>query len=186
MMQNKILEIKMMVEKECANNNRLWFYKTHLLAVEKFARILLKKLPRADKDIVMLGVWLHDLQRVRKLKGDHSKIGAREAIKLMKDFKYDLKTIKKVKEIILSHTCGTKLLPKTIEAKILASADAMSHYVNDFFLQIAVLGQRDLENYKVWALEKLNRDYNKKIYFNFARRIIKKRHNLLKSIFTMN
>lgn len=183
---NRILEIKKLIKHECQISGLLWFYNTHLLAVEKFIKILLIKLPKADKEIVMLGAWLHDLQRVRNIKGSHAKIGASEAAKVMSEFKYSEKTINAVKEIILSHSCNSKIIPKTVEAKILASADAMSHYVNDFYLQIAVLGQRDVNNYKIWALEKLNRDYNKKIYFNFAKKIIKKRHDLLKSLFTMN
>ena len=156
------------------------------MSVEKFAKILLKKLPKANKEIVLLGVWLHDLQRIRAIKGDHAKVGASEAVNVMKQFKYNDSTIKQVQKIILSHGCDSKTMPNTVEAKILASADAMSHYVKDFYLQIATLGERDLDTYKIWALEKLNRDYNKKIYFNFAKKIIKKRHDILMKLFTMN
>lgn len=176
-----------MIKDECFNLGFTddWFYSIHLLGVEKFAKELLKKLPKADKEIVLLGVWLHDLQRVRGIKGDHAKIGAMEAEKVMKQFKYPEKTIEHVKEIILAHTCATKLIPQTLEGKILASADAMSHYVNDFYLTIAVTGKRDLVDFKKWVLEKLNRDYNKKIFFDFAKDMIKKRHNILKEVFTM-
>jgi hypothetical protein len=77
------------------------------------------------------------------------------------------------------------LLPKTLEGKILASADAMSHYINDFYLIISATGDRSLAEFKKWALEKLDRDYNKKIFFPFAKKMIKKRHDTLKEIFTM-
>lgn len=185
--QNKILKIKKFIKKECETLGFTsdWFYKIHLLAVEKFAKELLNKLPKADKEIVMLGVWLHDLQRIRGIKGDHARMGSIEAEKVMKKFDYEKNKIKHVKEIILTHSCNTKLRPRTIEGKILASADAMSHYVNDFYLQIAVLGERNLQDYRKWALEKLNRDYNEKIYFKFAKKMIQDRHRALVSLFKM-
>lgn len=183
---NKINEIKQLVKKECAEflGADNWFYETHLLAVEKAAKFLLSKLPKADKEVIMLGVWLHDLQRVRRIKGDHQKIGAREAEKVMKLFGYDAQVIAKVKGNILTHSCE-KIMPKTLEGKILASADAMAHYSNDFYLRIATLGDRNLEEYKEWALEKLSRDYNKKIFFSFAKNKIKDRHQALMKVLTM-
>ena len=186
--KNRITAIKKLIAKECKTLGFApkWFYDIHLLGVEKFAKKLLRQLPKADKEIVMLGVWLHDLQRIRGIKGDHAKIGAREAEKVMRDFNYEESKIKNVKGIILSHTCSTDLKPKTLEGKILSSADAMAHYINDFYLAIAVTGQRNLKEYKDWVVEKLNRNYNKKIYFNFAKKMIKKRHDIFKAIFTMN
>lgn len=183
----KIAEIKKIIKNECANlgYTGTWFYDIHLLGVEKFAKELLNKFPEANREIVMLGVWLHDLQRVRGKKGDHAKIGAEESEKVMRQFQYSEKIIKRVGKIILSHSCDTKLKPKSLDGKILASADAMSHYINDFYLVIATTGERNLIDYKKWALKKLNKDYNKKIFFDFAKKKIKARHNVLWKLFTM-
>lgn len=187
-MNNKINQIKNLVKNECLNLGFVhdWFFTVHLLGVEKFALELLKKLPNADQEIVLLGVWLHDLQRIRGIKGNHAKIGAKEAEKVLKNFGYPPKTIKHVKNIILAHSCDTSLMPKTLEGKILASADAMSHYINDFYLTIATTGESDLANFKKWALEKIAKDYSKKIFFGFARKKIEKRHKALKEVLTMN
>lgn len=186
-MNKKINQIKNLVKSECHNLGQVdnWFYDVHLLGVEKIAKKLIKRLPKADKEIVLLGVWLHDLQRVRGIKGDHAKAGAIEAGKVMRQFNYSEKTMGYVREMILSHCCDTRLVPKTLEGKILASADAMSHYINDFYLTIAATGQRGAADFKKWALEKLDRDYNKKIFFGFARKMIEKRHKVLKEVFTM-
>ncbi|MEA1925789.1 MAG: HD domain-containing protein [Patescibacteria group bacterium] len=183
---NKVNLIKELVKGECDRLGFVpdWFYGSHLLAVEKFSKFLLKNLPKADKEMVMLGVWLHDLQRIRSIKGDHQKIGAKEAGKVLEKYGYTKDEIIKVKNIIRTHSCSD-LKPKTLEGKILASADAMSHYVNDFYIKIAISGERNLDDYKKWALEKLNRDYNKKIFFSFAKKEIKERHNALKKVFTM-
>lgn len=187
-MDTKIDEIHNLIKDECLNLGLIdtWFYSVHLLAVEKFAKQLLEKLPEADEEIVLLGVWLHDLQRIRGLNGDHAKTGAEEAEKVMKQFNYPDEKIEKVKNIILSHSCDTELMPTTIEGKILASADAMSHYTNDFYLIIAATKERDLAGYKKWALEKIEKDYNKKISFDFAKESIKDRYEALKKVLTMD
>lgn len=185
---NKINKIKAQVKKECFLNKKLpaWFFESHLSVVEKYSKFLLEKIPEVNREVVLLGVWLHDMQRVRGIKGDHAKMGAREAVKMLKDFDCERDIITQVKEIILTHSCDNPAyMPKSIEAKVLASADAMSHYSNDFYLQIAVLGQRDLKAYKKWALEKLDKDYHKKIFFDFAKKEIKSKHDALKYVITM-
>lgn len=186
-MTKKINEIKSLVKDECLNLGFVkdWFYSAHLEGVEKFAKILLKKLPKADPEIVLLGVWLHDLQRIRGIKGDHAKIGAIEAEKVMRQHQYSEEIIEHVKKMILAHSCNSQVMPKTLEGKILASADAMSHYINDFYLTIATTGKRNLTDFKTWSLEKLDRDYNKKIFFDFAKKMIEKRHRILKEMMTM-
>lgn len=181
-----IQKIKKQVEQECKANKKLpeWFYLDHLLMVEKNSIWLLKQQTKADKEVVLLGVWLHDLQRVRGLKGDHQTVGASEAVKVMKEYNYGSDMIKKVKAIILTHSCSKKR-PISLEGKILATADAMSHYYNDFYLRIAVTGQRDLKEFKAWVIEKLDRNYNKKIFFASAKKKIKPRHDLYKKVFSM-
>jgi HD superfamily phosphodiesterase len=181
-----VKQIKQKIKNECYNLGHIdsWFYDKHLLAVEKYAYFLLKKLSKANEEIVMLGVWLHDTQRVRGIKGDHQKVGAIESEKIMLEYGYSADVIKKVKNIILTHSCNS-VIPTTLEGKILATADAMTHYVNDFYLQIAVTRQRSLKDFKIWALEKLNRDYNKRIFFPFAKKEIKERHAILMKLFTM-
>jgi len=87
-MNSKISQIKDLVKKECLDLGFIddWFYNVHLLGVEKFAKELLKKLPKANSEIVMLGVWLHDLRQVRGIKGDHEKTGAIDAETVLKQF----------------------------------------------------------------------------------------------------
>lgn len=179
-------QIKEKIKGECYNLGQIetWFYDKHLLAVEKYANFLLRRLPQAKAEVVLLGVWLHDTQRIRGIKGNHQKIGATEAKKIMLEYGYPVDVIKAVQEIILTHSCDG-VRPTTLEGKILATADAMSHYINDFYLLIATTGQRNLEDFKLWALEKLDRDYNKKIFFSFAKKEIKGRHVVLTRLLSM-
>lgn len=181
-----IQKVKTQIKQECLKSKNIpnWFYKDHLSQVEKNAKELLEEKSSADKEVVLLGVWLHDLQRIRGIKGDHQKIGAIEAEKVMKQYSYDKGMIEKVKNIILSHSCSNKK-PSSLEGKILATADAMSHYQNDFYLKIAVTGQRDLKEFKTWLKEKLNRNYNKKLYFDSAKKKIKERHDLFTKLISI-
>jgi len=192
-MDKRISQIKQKMKKECfeSNKNKDWFFNSHLLVVEKNAKFLLSKMPDANKEVVMLDVWLHDLQHIREIKGDHEKVGAGEAENVLKEFKYNNEIIRKVKEIILTHSCANNR-PKSVEGKILATADAMSHYYGDFYLLICAFSNdgvkkyKDLKRYKEWSLKKLVLDYDKKIFFSFAREKIKERHEILFKLFTMN
>ena len=133
-MDDRLKQIKKLIRKECSDLGFVpdWFFNDHLKKVEKNALWLLDKIENADRKIVLLGVWLHDTQRIRGTKMDHQKGGVQEAEKILGNFEYDVKTIKKVCDIISTHSCdGT--MPNTLEGRILASADAMAHYNSDFF-----------------------------------------------------
>lgn len=184
-MDEIISKIRDIIEEECKLGFVAdWFFKTHILAVKKYADFLLERLPEANKNVVLLGVWLHDIQRIRGIKDDHQQAGAEEAGKIMGSFGIDEEIANQVKKIILTHSCD-RALPESLEGRILASADAISHYANDFYLQIAVTGERNLSEFKEWALEKIERDYKKKIFFDFAKKEIEERHRALKTILTI-
>ena len=59
-----IEKIKNIVKKECEKDNWSWDY--HMVSVVKYAHQLAEKLG-ADKEIVEISAWLHDITR---LKGD--------------------------------------------------------------------------------------------------------------------
>lgn len=183
---SKISKIKKLIKEESLKEKGIprWFFSAHLEGVEKFAKILLKRFPAANKEVVMLAVWLHDLQRIRGLKGDHAKVGAGEAEKVLKSFKYPSHTVLAVKEVILTHCCDKNNLPRTVEGKILACADAMAHYINDFYLLVALTGKRNLSEYKDWALKKIKHDYTQKICFPFARKLIAEQHKIILKFLT--
>src|SRR6056297_1256051 len=103
---NSIEKIKQQIKDEVYNFDHIgsWFFDEHLLGVEENAIFLLKNLPEANKEMVMLGVWLHDLQRIRGIKGDHQKIGVEEAEKVLNEYGYDDEIIEKVKKMILCHS----------------------------------------------------------------------------------
>lgn len=181
-MNENVVSIKELIKGECKTLGFVpeWFFEEHLEIVEKHALDILAKVPSADKEVVILGVWLHDTQRIRGLKADHQDGGVQEAKKIMNQFNYSEDIIKKVQGIIQTHSCDNEI-PNTVEGRVLATADAMAHYTSDFFLRIAILGYRDVKEYKKWALEKIEKNYNKKISFDFAQDEIRNRHNIIKN-----
>lgn len=184
-MNNKITRIKNLIKQECEKNSLKDFYEHHLLGVEKNAQELLSRLPKANKEVVMLGVWLHDMQLVRKLKGNHEELGAKEAEKILKEFQFSPETITLVKDIILTHMCK-KRIPTTLEARTLATADAMSQYSSDWVISVAMDDGFRLSEFKQFMIEKLEHNYNHRIFFSFAKKMIKKRHEALMYVLTMN
>jgi len=184
-MNNKLSRIKSLIKKECEKNGLASFYEHHLMAVEKNAQELLSRLPKADKETVMLGVWLHGLKKVRKLKGDPEEVGSREAEKVLKEFQYPPETITLVKDIIMTHRCK-KHIPTTLEARALATADAMSQYSSDWVLNYAMTEGMSLAEFKKFMIEKLEHNYNHRIFFSFAKKLIQKRHEALMYVLTMN
>lgn len=77
--------------------------------------------------------------------------------------------------------------PENIEAKVLATADAMAHFTTDFYLEICWNNYlfEDLNAYKKWVLEKIERDLNSKIFFEEYREIAKPFYQSIKTLFSI-
>lgn len=181
--------IQNLVKTECETLGHVkdWFYKHHLLEVATLALGLKRYYhSEANEEVVMLSVWLHDIGRIRGLEGEHAKSGADEARKILEEFGYNEDTIAQVHHCILTHSCKEGNLPTSIEGKILATADASSHFSEDFYLRVLATGTRTVEEFKLWALEKIERDYRDKLFFRIAKVTLKKNYEILRKFFTMN
>lgn len=87
-------------------------------------------------------------------------------------------------DTILTHSCN-KLLPKTLEQKVLATADAMSHFHNGFWFWIAFnKGKTNLKfnDFLKFIKQKINKDIDKKIFFPQEKKELQKYKQLLKLI----
>ena len=127
----------------------------------------------------MLALWLHDIARIRGLEGDHAIAGAEAArLFLLGRGCFDHPAMELIDEVIRTHSCRVGQMPESPEAKILATADAMSHF-GEFYLAVATTSGKSVEEFRTWALEKLDRDFNIKIQFDFAREQVKGRYNII-------
>ncbi|MFA5076746.1 MAG: HD domain-containing protein [Patescibacteria group bacterium] len=135
----------------------------------------------ANREIVTLAAWFHD---VGSLLGDyqnHHRSGAAYAAKYLNQLKYPPTKIKQIEHCILAHRGSLKIARRTLEAKCVADADAMSHFADYKLLfhvakQFGEIGPAANR----FVLAKLDRSYNK--LTPAARRIIRPRYQKIKSV----
>lgn len=100
-----------------------WF---HVQRVKTNAEELAASYPRADHTVVRLGALLHDIGRAKEERGeiaDHSKWGATESEKRLREHGASGDTIEAVAHCVRAHRYSNDTAPETIEAKIVSDAD---------------------------------------------------------------
>lgn len=101
----------------------------HILRVYKNAEMISKQEEGVDLDIVLVAALLHDL--VVYPKGSSKTIDSADdsadiAKKILREYKnYPIEKIEKVEDIIRIHNYSKKIIPSTIEGKILQDADRL-------------------------------------------------------------
>ena len=128
---------------------------SHVPETERWAKYMLKKYPKADKEIVLLAVWLHDVGHYPiPSKIDHAVRSEKRAKQFLKKENYDEKKMEKVLHCIRAHRCRD-VMPETFEAKLIAFIDSASHMTDK---ETYVDMVRAYKNVTV-VLEKLERDF---------------------------
>ena len=159
-------EISLIVEKASKQNNHfgigVWDY--HIRAVLRHSQKLGKKF-KADMEVLELAAILHDYSGIKdyKLYPKHHIYSGEMAEELLKKYNYPQEKIEHIKECIFSHRGSVKMQRRTIEAKILASADAMSHITETadmFHLTYNIHGYGIAEGAE-WLKGKLKRSWSK-------------------------
>lgn len=140
------------------------FWEHHVQKVVEYAMKLAKKY-KADENIVYLGALLHDISLVDDDKL-HDELGAIKAKKILLKEGFGEEVAQKVSDIALKHRCQ-KFSPETLEEKIVATADTMSHFLPSYYLGIAVVAREDYASIVVKKnIEKLEQNYREKIFFD--------------------
>lgn len=167
MTNKQIQEIENQIkEKFVSHNNKekneFWFI--HLKPVIEIAKKLSRKY-HADYKTAWLSAIFHDIARLKNQE-PHDIIGAQTAYNYLIKINTDKQLAEKVRLAITAHRCKhTK--PKTLESKILATADALSHYQTPFVVwwffnhKDKCTFQQALDVFS----KKIKRDLNDKIFF---------------------
>lgn len=155
-----------------------WF--VHVKSVIDYSKELAKKY-NANLEVVWLSATLHDLARLDDLE-PHDEISSERAYELLQKEGFNKEIAEEVKKTILTHRCK-KYKPETLEQKILATADAMSHFKPPFYLWFSSVSPKPLKEQLENSLQKVERDYNEKIFFKDERNSIKKEYEVLKNWF---
>lgn len=166
----------------------LWMWQNHLQFVAQKALEISDK-HGANADLAVAGAFLHDFDDafVSRHASNHEEISKQEAIKVLQKSDYSPQEIQEILEkVIAPHSCYEGNMPETLEGKVLATADALAHLTTDFYVQFAWKNMPDGKSYQeflVWVSEKLERDFNDKIFFEEIRDEVREKYLALKLVF---
>lgn len=167
-----------------------WMLKNHLPIVAKESELLAERFG-ADKDISVAGAWLHDFGDafVHRHSDEHDEVSEREAKKILTFCGYSDEQVEKVlHDVIAPHSCKNGFLPKTIEGKVMATADGLAHLTTDFYVQFTwkhLPEGKTYSEYLSWVKEKLERDFHTKIFFDEVKGEVRHRYEALKEVFVL-
>lgn len=129
-------------------------YPHHVKQVEKWARRILDYYPNADRGVVLLSVWLHDIgAKDKKNLPTHEIHSEKEAKRFLPTLGLAQEKVNAVAHCVRTHRCKEDALPETPEAVIVAAADSASHLTDIFYIHMLNDG-----NSKEEVLQKLDRD----------------------------
>jgi len=179
-----VKNIEKLVQNECKKPANIFgyaFWTHHILPVVKYAELLAKRL-KADKEIVELAALLHDIGVIKGDRKNHHISGMKEAEKILKKFNYPKEQNEQIKHCIYAHRASKSIERKTLEAKCIASADAMAHFdeIPQLFESAFIRFKLNPDEGKQWILKKLKRDWKKLI--PEARKLVKDKYKAIKLI----
>jgi len=169
-----------------------WIFEGHIKIVASWVEEISKKYG-INKEGTLAAAYLHDLAYAWTSKNDpdldeKSEAEARKVLKAA-GFPED-KTTFIVDKIIHGHGIHDGKEPEYIEAKVLATADALAHFTSDFYSVICwnhyLFEDKDLNAYKAWVLNKIERDLNNKIFFKEYRKLAEPYYKSLKALFSLS
>jgi putative nucleotidyltransferase with HDIG domain len=156
------------------------FWDYHIKYVINKSKNLAEKY-QADLEAVWLGAILHDIARLYD-KDPHDEKGTEIGYKMLIERDYSQDLAEKVKEIILTHSC-IKYKPENLEQKIVATADAMAHFIPPFYLWLSKFGKDSFDKIIKSSSDKIERDINEKIFFEDEKMEVREEYEVLKKWF---
>jgi len=162
-------------------------FKYHISAVVKNAMLLAGRL-KADKEVVEMAAYLHDIARslnredVKEFVKEniHHIEGAEQSKEFLKELGYDNEFIEKVAHCVLAHRGRAEPNPETLEAKIVACADAMAHF--DTFLDLFNVFLKTADSFEDAVIrieKKMQRDWEIKLTLPEAKEIVKEKYEAI-------
>lgn len=188
----KLLEQK--VEKLYKSNNPRadvwidWAYDNHVLIVADLAAKLAKE-KDANLEFVVAGSLLHDIADavMARRQPRHEAESMDIADTLLKESGFGAKEIEYIlSEIIKPHSCRDQL-PRTLDGKVMATADSAAHFMTDFYPLFCWrhYGPRDdYRMFRQWVAQKIEKDYHKKIFFEDVKKALLPRYEAVRLLFT--
>jgi putative nucleotidyltransferase with HDIG domain len=179
------------IKKLAKANDWLWFYNLHQREVIKYAEKLLRIYKTADREIVLISCWLHDIahyqahgtREIVVARQNHHTKGAEIAEKILRQYPLKLTDIAKIKNCVLRHRNNKPYQPRTLEEKIMVVADTMSHFGSIFyFTYFKFHPDHTLEMMVADDLAKLNRDWRDLQLLPAAKKLVAPQYKLIRQL----
>lgn len=161
----------------------------HVIVVADYATDLAVRF-NADKDLSRAAALLHDIADIRMDRSNtaHEQESLKIAKELLRKCNYSTDEIELlINDAIRFHSCHGNKRPKSLEGKILSTADSLAHLKTDFYVYAVWARGKDgdnLEEVKNWVLKKIERDYTDKIQFDEVRNEVKPDYDRIKTLFS--
>jgi len=156
------------------------FWDIHVKPVIEYSKQMATKYG-ADLEVVWLGALLHDIARLEDAE-PHDEIGSEKAYNLLIEKGFSQELAEKAKNVVLRHRCRN-YPPETLEEKIVASADAMAHFLPPFYFWIGRYSKGNFMEVMEKSNKKNERDFKDKIFFDDERKMVEEQYNVLKKWF---
>lgn len=148
-------------------------YERHVFQVANKARETAVRFG-IDADLAQVSGMLHDIADAVMSRFDecHKERSAEISRRFLKESGFDKGEIEIVVDDALKfHSCRDNDLPQTDVGKVMATADAVVHLTTDFYQFFREMKEQKMSKVEIAALvlPKIERDYNKKIFFDELR-----------------
>ena len=179
------------LKKLAKQNGWTWFYNLHQREVVIYAEKLLKIYKQGDRKILIIACWLHDIahyyakspKEILAVKATHHIDGAKIAGEFLKKYQISADEIKRIQNCILCHRNTKPYQPKTLEEKMMAVADTMSHFGSIFyFTYFKFHPDHSLEQMIEDDLAKIKRDRRDINLLPRARKLVAKECQLIQKL----
>ncbi|MBI4709230.1 MAG: HD domain-containing protein [Candidatus Portnoybacteria bacterium] len=189
--QKIVKESQSILEGLAKKNGWSWFINMHQKEVIKYASRLLKIYKKADRKIVLISCWLHDIahlyakdgEEITMVKKDHHINSAKIAEQILKKYNIEEKEIDRIKNCILRHRNAGLHKARSLEEKVVAVADTLSHFGSIFyFTYFKFHPHRSLERMVKDDLAKLERDWRDLQLLPGARELVEAEYKVLKRL----
>jgi len=195
MFMNRLDTLRQKVEELYTSNNPDadawidWSYPNHVLVVADLAEKIATK-HGANVEFTVAGALLHDIADavMGRYASGHAEKSLELASSLLSGSGFSADDSEQIlEEIIKPHSCYEPLLPTTPEGKAMATADGASHFLTDFYPLFCWRHYGPEDNYEVfkaWMLRKMEKDFNKKLFFDDVKQEVLPHYEALKLVFS--
>ncbi len=166
-----------------------WLYAHHLFLVEDQAGKIADRFG-AKKELAMAAGLLHDIADA--VMGRNEPRHEEESFRIARSLLHDAGFSEEEMTVIVDdamkwHGCHNGNVPTSLEGKVMATADALAHLQSDFYehaVQAMRASGKTIEQIKQWALPKIERDFQAKIFFPEIQEDVRSDYERLKSFFS--